>query len=64
VNSWKFAIASNFTHSSEVGEFARVAGAPSNRNLLDFNVDACVVMKAPYKGRESDSVGARARPKR
>jgi Carbohydrate-selective porin, OprB family len=40
-----------------VGVFARVMGAPSDRNLLDFNVDAGVVMKAPFKGRDNDSVG-------
>ncbi|HEV3106284.1 MAG TPA: carbohydrate porin, partial [Trinickia sp.] len=40
-----------------VGVFARVMGAPSNRNQLDFNVDAGVVLKAPFKGRDNDSVG-------
>jgi porin len=40
-----------------VGVFTRVMGAPGDRNLLDFNINAGVVLKAPFKGRDSDSVG-------
>ncbi|MEX3786392.1 carbohydrate porin [Paraburkholderia sp. BR14374] len=40
-----------------VGVFTRVMGAPGDRNLLDFNVNAGVVLKAPFKGRDNDSVG-------
>jgi len=40
-----------------VGVFARVMGAPDERNLIDFNLNAGVVMKAPFKGRDNDSVG-------
>ncbi|RKP48456.1 carbohydrate porin [Trinickia fusca] len=40
-----------------IGVFARVMGAPSNRNPIDFHVDAGVVLKAPFKGRDNDSVG-------
>jgi porin len=40
-----------------VGVFARVMGAPGDRNALDFHADAGVVLKAPFKGRENDSVG-------
>ncbi|CAB3805727.1 hypothetical protein LMG28138_05715 [Pararobbsia alpina] len=40
-----------------IGVFARVMGARSDRNLFDFNIDAGVVMKAPFKGRDNDSVG-------
>jgi porin len=35
----------------------RIRATPSDRNLLDFNVDAGVVMKGPLKGRDDDSVG-------
>ncbi len=40
-----------------LGVFARVMGAPSNRNLVNFNVDAGVVLKAPFKGRDNDALG-------
>lgn len=40
-----------------VGVFTRVMGAPSDRNLLDFNINAGVVVKAPFKGRDNDSAG-------
>ncbi|MEM5446076.1 carbohydrate porin [Paraburkholderia guartelaensis] len=40
-----------------VGVFTRVMGAPGDRNLLDFNINGGVVLKAPFKGRDSDSVG-------
>ncbi|MGF6483731.1 carbohydrate porin [Paraburkholderia sp. JPY419] len=40
-----------------VGVFTRVMGAPGDRNLLDFNINAGVVLKAPFKGRDNDSVG-------
>ncbi|MGF6837696.1 porin [Paraburkholderia youngii] len=40
-----------------VGVFMRVMGAPGDRNLLDFNVNAGIVLKAPFKGRDNDSVG-------
>ncbi|NRO99305.1 carbohydrate porin [Paraburkholderia sp. NMBU_R16] len=40
-----------------VGVFTRVMGAPGNRNVLDFHIDAGVVLKAPFKGRDNDSVG-------
>ncbi|NUX59492.1 carbohydrate porin [Paraburkholderia youngii] len=40
-----------------VGVFTRVMGAPGDRNLLDFNINGGVVLKAPFKGRDNDSVG-------
>ncbi|MFD1557689.1 carbohydrate porin [Paraburkholderia silviterrae] len=40
-----------------VGVFARVMGAPGDRNLVDFSANAGIVMKAPFKGRDNDSVG-------
>ncbi|MEC5408482.1 carbohydrate porin [Paraburkholderia sp. MPAMCS5] len=40
-----------------IGVFTRVMGAPGERNLLDFNINAGVVLKAPFKGRDNDSAG-------
>ncbi|WP_415913646.1 carbohydrate porin [Paraburkholderia sp. J63] len=40
-----------------IGVFARVMGAPGDRNLVDFAANAGIVMKAPFKGRDNDSVG-------
>ncbi|HKT98560.1 MAG TPA: carbohydrate porin, partial [Paraburkholderia sp.] len=40
-----------------IGVFARVMGAPGDRNLVDFSANAGIVMKAPFKGRDNDSVG-------
>lgn len=40
-----------------VGVFARVMGAPGDRNLVSLSANLGVVMTAPFKGRENDSVG-------
>ncbi len=40
-----------------VGVFARLMGAPGDRNLVSFAANAGVVVKAPFKGRDNDSVG-------
>lgn len=40
-----------------IGVFARVMGAPGDRNLVDFSANAGIVMKAPFAGRDNDSVG-------
>src|SRR6202140_2777192 len=40
-----------------VGVFARVMGAPGDRNLVDLAVNAGVAVKAPFKGRDSDVAG-------
>jgi porin len=40
-----------------LGVFARVMGAPGDRNLVSFSANAGIVMKAPFKGRDYDSVG-------
>ncbi|PTB22735.1 carbohydrate porin [Trinickia symbiotica] len=40
-----------------LGVFTRAMGAPGDRNVVNFNVDAGVVLKAPFKGRDNDSVG-------
>ncbi|CAG9199516.1 Carbohydrate-selective porin [Paraburkholderia tropica] len=40
-----------------IGVFARVMGAPGDRNPVDFSANAGIVMKAPFKGRDNDSVG-------
>ena len=40
-----------------LGVFARVMGAPGDRNLVDLAVNAGVALKAPFKGRDNDVVG-------
>ena len=40
-----------------VGVFARVMGAPGDRNLVSISANLGVVMKAPFAGRDNDSVG-------
>ena len=40
-----------------VGIFARAMGAPGDRNLAQFSVNAGVTLKAPFEGLENDSVG-------
>jgi porin len=35
----------------------RVMGAPGDRNLVSLSANAGVVMKAPFAGRDNDSVG-------
>ena len=40
-----------------IGVFARVMGAPSDRNEVSYSANLGVVMKAPFAGRDNDSVG-------
>jgi porin len=40
-----------------IGVFARVMGAPGDRNLVSVSANLGVVMKAPFPGRDNDSVG-------
>ena len=40
-----------------VGVFARIMGAPGDRNLVDLGVNAGVTLKAPFKGRDNDVAG-------
>lgn len=40
-----------------VGVFARVMGAPGDRDLVDLGVNAGVTLKAPFKGRDNDVAG-------
>jgi porin len=40
-----------------VGVFARVMGAPGDRNLVDLAVQGGVTLKAPFKGRDNDVAG-------
>lgn len=39
-----------------VGVFARVMGAPSDRNLISFSANAGVTLTAPFEGRDTDTV--------
>jgi porin len=40
-----------------IGVFARLMGAPGNRNLINFSVNAGVTLKAPLPGRDDDTLG-------
>ncbi|HYS67544.1 MAG TPA: carbohydrate porin, partial [Paraburkholderia sp.] len=40
-----------------LGVFARVMGAPGDRNLVSFAANLGVVLKAPFAGRDNDSAG-------
>ncbi|MCI1909340.1 MAG: carbohydrate porin [Acetobacter fabarum] len=40
-----------------VGVFARATGNGGDRNLISFAVDAGINLKAPFKGRDNDTVG-------
>lgn len=40
-----------------VGVFARVTGAPGDRNPVDFGVNAGVTLTSPFKGRDHDVAG-------
>ena len=37
--------------------FARLMGAPDDRNQVDFSVNAGITLKAPLPGRQNDTVG-------
>jgi len=40
-----------------VSVFARLMGAPGDRNLIDFSVNAGITLKAPLPGRDDDTLG-------
>ncbi|HEX7907534.1 MAG TPA: carbohydrate porin [Paraburkholderia sp.] len=40
-----------------LGVFARIMGAPGDRNLVDLGMNVGVTLKAPFKGRDNDAVG-------
>jgi porin len=40
-----------------LGVFARLMGAPADRNLVSFSADAGVNLKAPLPGRDNDTFG-------
>ena len=40
-----------------LGAFARIMGAPGDRNLVSFGLDVGATLKAPLPGRDNDSVG-------
>ncbi|MEA3118346.1 MAG: porin [Paraburkholderia sp.] len=43
--------------SQSLGVYAMAMGAPSNRNLIDFEANAGLVLNAPFKGRNNDTAG-------
>jgi porin len=40
-----------------INVFARLMGAPGDRNLINFSVNGGITLKAPFEGREDDTVG-------
>ncbi|MGF6758614.1 carbohydrate porin [Paraburkholderia sp. GAS42] len=40
-----------------LGVFARVMGAPGDRNLISASANLGIVMKAPFQGRDNDTAG-------
>ena len=40
-----------------IGIFARLMGAPGDRNLASFSVNGGIELKAPFKDRDDDTVG-------
>lgn len=40
-----------------IGVFARVMGAPGDRNFVNFSVNAGITVKAPIEGRDDDTFG-------
>ena len=42
----------------EVALFARIMGAPGDRNLINFSTNAGATLKAPLPGRDDDVLGA------
>lgn len=47
----------NPEESRSIGVFARVMGAPGDRNLVSLSANAGVVMTAPFEGRDNDTAG-------
>ena len=45
------------TAARAVGVFARLMGAPGDRNLISFSADAGATLKAPLPGHDSDTLG-------
>lgn len=43
--------------AQSVGVFARATGNGGDRNMISFAVDAGINLKAPFKGRDNDTVG-------
>jgi len=43
--------------TQSLAAFARIMGSPDDRNLIDFSVNAGVVLKAPLPGRGDDTFG-------
>jgi porin len=40
-----------------IGIFARLMGSPGDRNLVSFSVNGGIELKAPFEGRDNDTVG-------
>ncbi len=40
-----------------LGVFARIGGSPADRNVVDFNLNTGITLKAPLPGRDGDTFG-------
>jgi porin len=40
-----------------LGAFVRLMGSPGDRNLVNFSADGGIELKAPFEGRDNDTVG-------
>ncbi|PYD75637.1 carbohydrate porin [Novacetimonas pomaceti] len=47
----------SLTSPQSVGVFARATGNSGDRNLISFAIDAGINLKAPFRGRDNDTVG-------
>jgi len=47
----------NLDGPRSIGVFARLMGAPGDRNLVSSSANVGAVMKAPFDGRDNDSIG-------
>jgi porin len=46
-----------YTEARAISLFARAMGAPGDRNLIQFSLNGGLTLKAPFDGRDGDSVG-------
>ncbi|AZV38906.1 carbohydrate porin [Komagataeibacter xylinus] len=47
----------SITSARSVGLFVRATGNSGDRNLISFAIDAGLNLKAPFKGRDNDTIG-------
>ncbi|MCE2565155.1 carbohydrate porin [Komagataeibacter sp. FNDCF1] len=47
----------SLTSARSLGVFARATGNSGDRNMISFAIDAGVNLKAPFRGRDNDTIG-------